>query len=327
MSAEIILGEWKKGHYRPVYWLEGEEPYFIDKLVHFAEEKILNESEKSFNLTIFYGKDAAWADVLNACRKYPMFSDKQVVILKEAQQMRDIEKLEPYIENPLASTILIVAYKDKKIDGRSKFGKLVKKQSYMESKKLYDNQMPEWTANMVKQHGLSINQRALALLVDHVGNDLSRLNNEVEKLTLNLGARKQITEEDIEEFVGISKDFNVFELQDAIAEKNAPKAIRIIQYFSHNPKAAPLPMVLPALHSFFSKVYQLSGGESAASVFPNPFAAKGGARCYSNYGDAGVQKCILLLHHYNLRGIGINDRGTDDSELLKELVVKMMTQR
>ena len=211
MSAEKIIAELKKGSYKPVYWLEGEEEFFIDKVVDYAEHNILSESEKSFNLSVFYGKDAEWADIVNACRRYPMFSDKQVVVLKEAQAMRNIERLESYIEKPLSSTMLVVAYKNKKVDGRTKLAKLLKeKGALLTTKKLYDNELPEWTQQLVYAKGYTINRKALFLLIDHIGNDLSRLNNEIDKLALNLSGRNTITEDDIETYVGVSKEFNVF---------------------------------------------------------------------------------------------------------------------
>jgi len=330
MSAEKIIGDWKRKAFRPIYWLEGEEPYFIDQLVDYAERHILSESEASFNLTVFYGRDADWATVTNACKRYPMFAERQVVLIKEAQHMRDIEKLEPYIEKPLDSTVFVVAYKEKKVDGRSKFSKLLRdKGEVLTTKKLYDNQLPEWVSQMVERHGLNINSKALLLIVDHIGNDLSRLQNEVEKLAINLKGRKTITEEDVEEFIGISKEFNVFELQDAIAAKNLPKAIRIIQYFKSNPKAGPIQFILITLYGYFSKIYSIFGMESKGestflSVFRNPFAAKAAMQAMNTYGYAGVEKIILLLHHYNLRSVGIEDNGTEDADLMKELVVKIM---
>src|SRR5580698_5253635 len=232
MSVEKILGDWKKAKFKPVYWLEGEEEFFIDQLVGFAEHRILTQAEAEFNLTVFYGKDADWASVINACRRYPMFSERQVVVLKEAQQLKDIEKLEAYIDKPLSSTIFVVAYKEKKVDGRSRLAKLLKEKAELfTTKKMYDNQLPEWTAELIRSKGYGISQKALLLLVDHIGNDLSRINNEVEKLLVNLAGRNQITEDDIERYVGISKEYNVFELQDAFARKDGVKAIRIIQYF------------------------------------------------------------------------------------------------
>ncbi len=331
MSAEKIIADWKKGNFKPIYWLEGEEPYHIDKVVEYAEKNILSESESSFNLTVFYGRDADWAAVINACRRYPMFSERQVVLLKEAQHMKDIDKLEGYVDNPLTSTVFVVSYKDKKIDARTKFAKLLKQKGEMvTTKKMYDNQLPQWANEMVENHGLSINQKALALLVDHIGNDLNRIQNEIEKLSVNLGARKNITEDDIEKYIGVSKEFNVFELQEALAKKNMAKAIRIIQYFESNPKAAPIQLILPSLYGFFSKVYMVFGAGSndekmiASAIGVNPFFAKDYLAAAKNYGQQGVEKTLLLLHQYNLRSIGVHDIGTEDADLMKELVVKMM---
>jgi DNA polymerase-3 subunit delta len=332
MSAEKIIADWKKGSFKPIYWLEGEEPYYIDKVVEYAEHHILSESESSFNLTVFYGRDADWTAVINACRRYPMFAERQVVLLKEAQQMKDIDKLESYIDNPLGSTVFVVSYKDKKVDARTKFAKLLKqKGEVVTTKKLYDNQLPQWAAEMVEGQGLSISQKALALLVDHIGNDLNRIQNEIEKLAVNLGDRKSITEDDIEKYIGVSKEFNVFELQDALAKKNLPKAIRIIRYFQSNPKAAPIQLILPSLYGFFSKVYMIFGAGTndeksiAAAVGVNPFFVKDYLAAARNYGEKGVEQTLLLLHQYNLRSIGIHDAGTEDADLMKEMVVKMMS--
>jgi DNA polymerase-3 subunit delta len=331
MSVEKILGDWKKKAFRPVYWLEGEEDYYIDKLMQEAEHHLLTEAEAGFNLTVFYGREANWADVVNACMRYPMFSEYQVVLLKEAQQMKDLDKLENYIANPLKSTVFIVGHKEKKVDGRSKLARLLKdKCELLQTKKMYDNQLPGWTEKLVQSKGYQINQKALLLLVDHIGNDLSRIDNEIEKLLLNLGNRTTITEDDIEQYVGISKDFNVFELQDAIARKDMAKAIRIIQYFGNNPKAGPIQMVLPALYNFFSKVFQVFGVQSrdekliASSIGVSPFFVKDYLATAQRYDYPGIERILLLLHEYNLKAIGINDAGTSDAELMKEMVLKMM---
>ncbi|MBL7748429.1 MAG: DNA polymerase III subunit delta, partial [Chitinophagaceae bacterium] len=229
MSVEKIITDWKKGSFKPIYWLEGEEDFFIDKAVDYAEHNILSESDASFNLSVFYGKDANWADVVNACRRYPMFAERQVVILKEAQQMRDVEKLESYVENPLGSTVFVVSYKEKKLDARKKFTKLVKEKGVLlTTKKMYDREVPEWTQTLVHSRGLTISPKGLALLVDHIGNDLTRIENEIDKLSVNLGKRTSITEDDIEQYIGVSKEYNVFELQAALAAKDLPRAIRII---------------------------------------------------------------------------------------------------
>jgi DNA polymerase-3 subunit delta len=331
MSVEKILADWKKKVFRPVYWLEGEEDFFIDELVDYAEHQILNESEAGFNLSVFYGKDANWAEVVNACMRYPMFAERQVVILKEAQQMREVEKLENYIDSPLASTVLVVSYKEKKLDGRSKLAKLLKdKGEVLSTKKLYENQLHPWTNEYVKSKGFTIQPKALHLLVEHIGNDLSRIAREIQKLQINLGQRKEITEDDIENYVGISKEYNVFELQSALINKNLPKAIQIIQYFEANPKAAPIQQVLPVLYSFFSKVYMVYGlnvandKNLAATLGVNPYQVKDLKTASVNYDFLSVQKNLLLLHEYNLKSIGINDSNTPDASLLKELVFKMV---
>lgn len=331
MSVEKIIAEWKKGTFKPLYWLEGEEDYFIDQVVDYAENHILNESEASFNLSIFYGKDANWADVINACRRYPMFAERQVVLLKEAQQMRDVEKLEAYIENPLSSTILVVSYKEKKLDARKKFTKTVKENGVLlTTRKMYDKDLPEWTQKMVHARGLTITPRALGLVVDHIGNDLTRIENEIEKLSLNLGKRRSITEEDIEEYIGVSKDYNVFELQSALAAKNLSKSIQIIQYFESNPKAGPIQMILPSLYSFFSKVFMVFGAGTqdektvATTIGVNPYFIRDYMQAAKLYTYPGVEKALLLLHSYNLKSIGVGSSGTEDASLMKELVVKMM---
>ncbi len=331
MSAEKILADWKKKNFKPVYWLEGEEPYYIDQLMDYAEHHLISESEAGFNLTVFYGRDADWPSVVNACMRYPMFAERQVVLLKEAQQMKEIERLENYIEKPLASTVFVVGYKEKKLDGRGSMSKLVKKGGYLFSEKIKEYQLSEWISQMIQGMGLTISHKALLLIADHIGNDLSRLQNEVEKLAINLKGRKNITEEDIEEFIGISKEFNVFELQDAIARKDFAKAIRIIQYFGANPKAGPIQLILPTLYNYFSKVYSIFGMENKTEqgvktlFYNNSFAAKQALQTSDAYGYSGVEKILLLLHHYNLRSLGVNDKGTEDAELMKEMLVKMMS--
>lgn len=330
MDYQDIIKDWKQKKFRSLYWLEGEEDFFIDQVTNYAEEHLLEESEKSFNLTILYGKETDWATVVNACRRYPMFAERQVVIIKEAQAMKDLLKLESYIDKPLESTILVVAHKQGKIDGRSKTAKLIKDRGVLLStKKMYDNQLPAWVEAYVHGLGRSISQKAGILLVDHIGNDLARMANEIEKLLVNLPEGKKIDENDIEKYVGISKEYNVFELQNAIGQKDITKVMRIIHYFSANPKAGPIQMVLPALYNFFSKmnlVFGVKGGEKeiAAALGVHPFFVKDYINAARQYGAEGAEKAILLLHAYNLRSIGINDSGVEDGELMKELVYKMM---
>ena len=331
MAASSIISGWKKKQFKPVYWLEGEEEYYIDQIVQYAEHHILSESESSFNLTIFYGRDANWADVINACRRYPMFSERQVVLLKEAQHMRDIDKLEPYIENPLSSTVFVVSYKEKKVDGRTSLSKMLKKHAeVLSTKKMYDNQLPDWTNELVHSKGLEITEKALLLLVDHIGNDLSRIENEVDKIAVNLGAKKNISEKEVEKYVGVSKEYNPFELQAAVVSKDLSKAMRIVQYFESNPKAAPIQLLLPTLYNLFSKTYMFFGQQSkdektvAAAIGVSPFFVKSYLTTAKNYGFEGVEGALLLLHYYNLKSVGVNNPGNSDASLLKELLFKMM---
>lgn len=331
MSAEKIISNWKKKSFKPVYWLEGEEDYYIDMIMDHAEHHLLDAAEAGFNLTVFYGRDANWADVVNACRRYPMFAERQVVLLKEAQQMKDVEKLEGYIESPLESTVFVVAYKGKTLDKRTKLHKLLKQSAEVfNSEKLKDYKVQEWIKEMVTTKGFTISSKALSLLEEHIGNDLSRIANEVDKLSVNMKDRKEITEDDIEKYIGISKEYNVFELQAAIAKKDLAKAITIIKYFEGNPKAAPIQMVLPALYASFSKIYTVFGmnDKSEAGLKPhfyfNAVAVKNALEAIRNYGYNGIERILLLLHHYNLKGVGIGDTGTSDASLLKEMVVKMI---
>ena len=331
MKAENIISDLKKKKYKPVYWLEGDEDYFIDEVISYAEHHILPESEASFNLTVVYGRDTDYGTVINASRRYPMFAEKQVVILKEAQSMREIEKLEAYIDKPLESTLLFVGYKGKKVDGRTKLAKILKEKGVMlTTKKLYEKELPEWTNNVVKSKGFSINNKALYLLIDHIGNDLSRINNEINKIILNLEGRNQITEDDVEKFVGISKEYNVFELQDALAKRDIYKAIRIAQYFQNNPKAAPLQLVFPSLYGFFSKLLMVYTTPSvnekalATTIGVPDWKIKDYLNASSRYSMQAVEKNLLLLHQYNLKSVGVDDIGTEDGLLLKEMLAKMI---
>lgn len=335
MAVEKIIQQFKQGQFKPIYWLEGEEPFFIDQVIDYAEKHILTESEAAFNLTVFYGRDANWADVVNACRRYPVFAERQVVLLKEAQGLKDIEeKLESYVENPLKSTIFIVGFKDKKVDGRKKFAKvLAKTGEIFTTKKLYDNQLPDWVTKMVQARGFTIDPKAVLTLVENIGNDLGRLYNEVGKVTINLEHRKNITLDDIEEYVGISKEYNALELQSALTQRNLTRCLQIIQFFESNPKALPIQMLLPSLYTFFSKAYLVFGAGTNNEFdisrqlgynSPNPYV-KEIIQCAKNYRQKGVEQAIMLLHEYNLKSIGMyTSPGTTDAALLKEMIVKMV---
>lgn len=330
MDVATILQRWTKGQFSPFYWLEGEEDFFIDQLTTAAEKTILSPEESAFNCTVFYGKDTSWADVVNQCRRYPMFAERQVVILKEAQQLRDIEKLEPYFEQPLTSTILVIAYKEKKLDNRKKVARLIKeKGTFVSFKKLNEKEVAAWIEQRLATKEQKITPRALLLMVDHLGSELSKVEQELEKLQLNCSPGSVIDEDLIERFVGVSKEFNVFELQTALAQKDFLKAFRIIQYFKQNPKAAPLQLILPLLYSFFSKVYMLFGADTsddrslASQLGIPPFSIRNYKEAARLYGYQGTELILLLLHQYNLKSVGVGATSTEDSSLLKELIFKM----
>ena len=331
MSTLSIVANWKKNIFKPLYWLEGDEEFFINEVMNYAEKKILSQADAAFNLTTFYGKDANWADIINACRRYPMFAERQVVLLKEAQQMKEIDKLEAYIEHPLASTVFVVSYKGKTLDGRGRLSKLIKKNGEVFlSKKIYDNQLPAWANGYLQAQGFQIAPRALTLLVDHVGNDLSRIANEVDKLSMNLGKEKSITEDHIEKYIGVSKEYNIFELQHAFSKKDHAKAIHIIQYFEANPKAVPIQLVLPSLYGYFTKImaiYQMPDKSERALrplFYNNPFLVEQALDTIRNYSYSETEQAILLLHDYNLKSIGINNYGTSHGSLMKELSYKII---
>jgi len=330
VDVATILQRWTKGQFSPFYWLEGEEDFFIDQLTIAAEKTILSPEESAFNCTVFYGKDTSWADVVNQCRRYPMFAERQVVILKEAQQLRDIEKLEPYFEQPLTSTILVIAYKEKKLDNRKKVARLIKeKGTFVSFKKLNEKEVAAWIEQRLAAKEQKITPRALLLMVDHLGSELSKVEQELEKLQLNCSPGSVIDEDLIERFVGVSKEFNVFELQTALAQKDFLKAFRIIQYFKQNPKAAPLQLILPLLYSFFSKVYMLFGADTsddrslASQLGIPPFSIRNYKEAARLYGYQGTELTLLLLHQYNLKSVGVGATSTEDSSLLKELIFKM----
>ncbi len=332
MSVEKIIGSWKKKSFKPVYWLEGEEEFYIDQVMDFAEMHLMPAAEAEFNLTVFYGRDADWSAVINACRRYPMFADKQVVLLKEAQHMKDIEKLEGYIAAPLPTTVFVVGYKGKGLDKRTKMHKTL--QSHAEvltTKKIADGKIQEWIIETAKTKGYTMQPKSAALLEEHLGNDLNRIVNEIDKLSVNLQLKNTIDDDDIEKYIGISKEYNVFELQAAIAKKDLARSIKIINYFEANPKAAAIQMVLPALYAYFSKIYAAYGMKDKSDMalkplfYFNPVSLAQAKDAMKHYGFAGIERMLLLLHHYNLKSIGIGDNGTSGALLMKEMVVKMMS--
>jgi DNA polymerase-3 subunit delta len=329
-TFDAIIKSWKKKEYAPLYWLEGEEDYYIDQLVNYAEKQILSEAEQSFNLSIFYGRDADWTMVLNTCKRYPMFAERQVVLLKEAQMMNNLDKLESYFEDPLQSTVFVVAHKGKTLDKRFKLRKNVDKNAQVFlSAKIKEDKVFEWVKDHLQSRGYQISFKASILIQEHIGNDLSRIVNEMEKIMVNLEGKKEIDEQDIENYIGISKEYNAFELQAAIAYKKTADVLKIINYFEANPKAGQIHMLIPAIYTFFSKVYAAFSipNPSEYSLKPhfyfNPVATSQGMAAMKNYGWNGVEKAVLLMHEYNLKSIGINSN-TESASLMRELVAKIM---
>ena len=332
MKFEQVLADLKNKKYKPVYFLTSDEPYFIDEIANYITENVLTEAERSFNQTIFYGKDAAVADIINTARRFPMMSEYQVVVVREAQYLKDIGKLSHYTENPLKSTILVINYKYNELDKRLKLYKSVKENGMLfEFKKLYDNQVADWVISYLESRGYKIDPSACVLLTEFLGNDLGKIAGELEKLIIAIDNNvKIITPVTIENNIGISKDFNNFELQKAIIEKDVLKANRIINYFDKNQKNNPLPLTITSLYFFFTKILALHYAENKSK---NNLAAvlkvsyyfvddyKKAARLYS---VERIKRIISMLREYDLKSKGIGNLNTSFGGLLKELVYKII---
>lgn len=333
MNTDKIIGTWEKGNFKPVYWFQGESEFHIDQLMQYAEHNILKPEEAGFNLTVFYGKDAAWADILNACRRYPMFAEKQVVLLKEAQQMRDkdLEMLEPYILTPLPSTILVVGYKGKSLDKRTRFSKTVAAHAELFTfENIREEKVQEWIAARVAAKKMTITPKAVGLMAEHIGRDMMRIESELDKLAINLQPGQPVDEDVVEKYVGISKEYNVFELSAAIARKDLATALTILNYFEGNPTKHPIHMVLPALYYLFGRTYAAFGMKDASADTLKPLFGYNSANvkhaqmAMQHYGLDGIEKIILLMNEYNLKSLGVGDQGTPGTALLKEAVTKMI---
>ena len=331
MTFEQIIGEIKKKIYRPVYLLHGEEPYFIDVITELIEETVLTDVEKEFNQTVVYGRDTDTGTIMDMARRFPMMANYQVVIVKEAQDVDKLENLEPYIEKPQPSTILVLAHKYKKIDKRKTFAKSVDKAGVLfESARLYDNKIPGWINEQVQARGFSIKPEAGQMLAEYLGSDLGRISNEIGKLLINLPAGSVIDGDIIERNIGISKEYNIFELQNALGAKDIKKANRIINYFAGNTKQNPTIVVVTVLFGFFMKLmiyHQLkdkSRNNVAAALSINPFFIKDYIQAAENYPFQHLRTIIGLLREYDLRLKGVNNGSADESELLRELVFKIL---
>ncbi len=341
MTFDQILNDLRNKVYHPVYFLMGEEPYYIDEISDLIEDHVLNDMEKEFNQSILYGKDVDVATILSYAKRYPMMSNYQVVIIKEAQSIKDLIRKEDkedvkdpfltYLENPLPSTILVFCHKYKSLDKRSKVYKVISKKAVVfDSKKIYDDKVSGWITAFAKTKGYPVNPAAAQVLADHLGNDLSRVANEMKKLFLNVKKGEEINVKHVEENVGISKDFNVFEFNNAVAKKDILRANRIAEYFGSNPKSNPAIVVLASLFGFFSKLMMYHGlkDKSQSSVASglgiNPFFVKeytAAARLYS--ADKTI-RIISLLREYDAKLKGVDSVNADDGELLRELTWKII---
>jgi DNA polymerase-3 subunit delta len=330
MNAEFkkIVQTLQSKQYAPVYLIDGEEPYYLDILTeHF--ENILPPEERDFNLMILYGKDAEWADVVNACRRFPMFSERQVVILKDAGQLRGFNELAGYLENPAPTTIFLIEHRFKKADGRSKVVKLAKEKGiHYTSDKIRDEQVPQWIHGYGKEIDFSIGEREAQVLATYLGNDLQKIVNEIEKARINVPGEKVLSAELIQKYIGVSREYNVFEFPEALTSGDKDKLYRMLAYFVSNPKSAPMPLLIGSFYNHFSKIYQAhflagkSDKEMAAALGTYPSRVREIMGTAKRWPLARVEYCMMLLGKYSTMAVGI-DSATHDSELLKEMVGKM----
>ncbi len=331
MTYTDIINDLNNKIYHPIYFLGGEEPYFIDKISETIEDIVLTDSEKEFNQNVLYGLDVDVQTLISYAKRYPMMSNYQVIIVKEAQDFEGIDELENYASNPVESTILVLCYKYKKFDSRKKFARNIKKNGvWFESKKLYDYKIPQWINEQVENEGYTITPKASALINEFLGNDLSKISNEINKLIINLPDKTKISDEHIEEYIGISKDYNVFELQKALGKKDIVRANQIINYFKANPKEKPIVLVMGVLFSYFNKVliyHQLKdkSKNNVASVLSiHPFFVNDYKITAQNYPVNKIVKVIDYLREYDLKSKGVDNNSMEGGELLKELVYKIL---
>lgn len=326
-----ILNDIKAGNIKPIYFLMGEEPYYIDRLSSYMEENLLSEEEKGFNQTVLYGRDVSMEDIISTSKRYPMMAERQVVIVKEAQDLtKSIDKLESYAENPMPSTVLVFCYKYKTLDKRKKVTKLLDKNGLVyESKKLYENQVGDWIKRVLQGKNYGIEPKAVMMLVEFLGTDLSKINNELEKLQIILPKGATITPKLIEENIGFSKDYNVFELRKALGERNQLKAYQIAHYFAENPKDNPMVVTTGLVFSFFTNVLQYHGlkdksSKNVASVLKvNPYFVNDYVLASKNYPMKKVSNIVAALRDIDVKSKGVGANSLSNSDLLKEMLVKI----
>jgi DNA polymerase-3 subunit delta len=326
-----IVNDIKAGNIKPIYFLMGEESYYIDKLSEYIEKNVLSEEEKGFNQTVLYGRDVSIEDIVSTAKRYPMMAERQVVIVKEAQELsRTIDKIESYVENPMPSTVLVFCYKYKTLDKRKKVTKLLAKNGIVyESKKLYENQVGDWIKRVLAGKKYTIEPKASAMLVEFLGTDLSKINNELEKLQIILPAGSTISAKDIEENIGFSKDYNVFELRKAIGERNQLKAYKIADNFAQNPKDNPLVMTTGLVFGFFIQLLKYHGlkdknPKNVASVLGvNPFFLKDYDVAIKNYPMRKVSQIVASLRDTDVKSKGVGANSLSQADLLREMLYKI----
>ncbi len=331
-EVKQLVADIKQGKLAPVYFLMGEEPYYIDKIAHFIEHAVLTEEERGFNQMVLYGRDVSIDDIVAQAKRYPMMAERQVVIVKEAQDLsRTIEKLTDYVLRVQPTTVLVLCYKYKLIDKRKKLYKALREHGVIfESKKLYENQVGDWMRRVLAGKNYSINPKASSMLVEFLGTDLSKIHNELEKLQLILPPGSEISPQVIEENIGISKDYNNFELRKAIGERDMVKATRIIQYFAQNPKDNPLVMTVALLYNFFSQLLHYHGLEDhsqrnvASALRINPYFVSEYQTAARNYPMKKVSRIISHLRELDVKSKGVGASNVTSGDLLKELLVKVM---
>ncbi|MBE7692423.1 DNA polymerase III subunit delta [Tenacibaculum finnmarkense] len=330
-EIKTIVSDIKKGNIKPIYFLMGDEPYYIDKISEYIEKNVLDESEKGFNQVVMYGRDVTIDEIIASAKRYPMMAEKQVIIVKEAQDLvRTIDKLEAYAENPQLSTVLVFNYKYKKLHkGKKTYKAIAKNGLIYESKKLYENQVADWIRKVLAGKKYSIEPKASQMLVEFLGADLSKISNELDKLITVLPKKTIITDKHIEENIGISKDFNNFELRKAIGQKQVVKANRIINYFTQNPKNNPLVMTISLLNSFFTQLLMYHGlkdkskGNVAKVLGVNPYFVDDYSSAAKKYPMRKVSQVIGFLREADIKskGVGANQSSED---ILKELLFKIL---
>jgi DNA polymerase III subunit delta len=326
-----IVNDIKAGNIKPIYFLMGEESYYIDKLSDYIEQNVLSADEKGFNQTVLYGRDVTIEDIVSTAKRYPMMSERQVVIVKEAQDLtKTIDKLESYAENPMPSTVLVICYKYKTLDKRKKVTKILAKNGIVyESKKLYENQVGDWIKRVLAGKKYSIEPKANAMLVEFLGTDLSKINNELEKLQIILPKGSTITPHHIEENIGFSKDFNIFELRKAIGDRNQLKAYTIADNFAQNPKDNPMVVTTSLVFSFFVQLLKYHGlkdknpNNVAKVLGVSPFFLKDYDIAIKNYPMRKVSQVVSSLRDIDVKSKGVGANALPQSDLLKEMLFKI----